>query len=173
MELEDGERQEINKGIVENTGRITDLVNKMLELSDAKSHTVIKRTDEIPAIQIAVEATDASGISHAKHLDYDMQISPEAEMILLTTNRRAATRALSLLLDNACKFTKMADQQANASHEAEVSDKKKAVLRLQVADGMLQFIVEDTGIGIPPSEAERTTRVRVLGLPWHVRWCSA
>ena len=154
MELEDGERQEINKGIVENTGRITDLVNKMLELSDAKSHTVIKRTDEIPAIQIAVEATDASGISHAKHLDYDMQISPEAEMILLTTNRRAATRALSLLLDNACKFTKMADQQANASHEAEVSD-KKAVLRLQVADGMLQFIVEDTGIGIPPSEAER------------------
>ena len=50
--------QEIRQKITENTERITSLVNKMLELSDAKSHTVMECHDEVPVAQIATEAAE-------------------------------------------------------------------------------------------------------------------
>ncbi|QVJ81606.1 sensor histidine kinase [Xylanibacter ruminicola] len=34
-------------------------------------------------------------------------------------------------------------------------EKQRVVLKLSVVDGGIQFIVEDTGIGIPAAEAER------------------
>ena len=154
MELEEAELREINKGIVENTDRITDLVNKILELSDAKSNTVIDCTDEIPAIQIAVEAADASGIAQADHLNFDMDFAPEVETAMMTTNRKAASRALTLILNNARKFTKVANAQA-LGHDASNDEKRRATLRLQMQGEFVLFIVEDNGIGIPPAEAER------------------
>ena len=48
LELDDEERQDINHQITENTHRITSLVNKMLELSEANSQAVIERTDQVP-----------------------------------------------------------------------------------------------------------------------------
>ena len=54
------------------------------------------------------------------------------------TNLRSATRALTLLLDNARKFTK----------EGEVR------LSIQLQPKNIDFIVEDTGIGVPAKEAE-------------------
>ena len=138
MELDDATRTDINNQITDNTNRITGLVNKMLELSDVSSQTVIERNDQVLAIQIAAQAAEDSGIGTAKHLTFDMQIAPEAESVMLQTNERQATRALSLLLDNAQKFT------------------KEGHAKLQVgSDGqMLSFTIEDTGIGVPPEEAE-------------------
>ena len=74
------------------------------------------------------------------------------ETVEFTTNHRAAVRALSLVLDNARKFT--APAEAYGQHAA-TDGKERVVLRLSVADGGVQFIVEDTGIGIPATEAER------------------
>ena len=50
------------------------------------------------------------------------------------------------------KFT--APAEAYGQHAA-TDGKERVVLRLSVADGSVQFIVEDTGIGIPATEAER------------------
>ena len=152
MMLDETTLKNINQKITENTNRITGLVNKMLELSEAKSHTVIKRSDIVSAEQIAIEATNASGITNASHLIFDMQISPSAKAVKLQTNQTAAIRALSLLLDNARKFTAPAEarMQDNTSYI-----KQRAILRLSVASKRLFFSVEDTGIGIPRKEAER------------------
>ena len=150
--LDETTLKNINQKITENTDRITGLVNKMLELSEAKSHTVIKRSDTVSAEQIAIEATNASGITNASHLIFDMQISPSAKAVNLQTNQTAAIRALSLLLDNARKFT----APAEARKQDNTSDiKQRAILRLSVASKRLFFSVEDTGIGIPRKEAER------------------
>jgi signal transduction histidine kinase len=150
--LDETTLKNINQKITENTNRITGLVNKMLELSEAKSHTVIKRSDIVSAEQIAIEATNASGITNASHLIFDMQISPSAKAVNLQTNQTAAIRALSLLLDNARKFT----APAEARKQDNTSDiKQRAILRLSVASKRLFFSVEDTGIGIPRKEAER------------------
>ena len=144
--------KDINRKIVENTDRITSLVNKMLELSEAKSHAVIERSDQVTAMQIAAEAVNASGITEASHLMFDMQISPEAEQVVLQTNLQAAVRALSLVLDNARKFTALPEAR---QQEKPTDHKQKVTLRLSVLSGLLFFSVEDTGIGIPHKEAER------------------
>jgi signal transduction histidine kinase len=138
MELDDETKLDVSQRITENVERITGLVNKMLELADASSQTDIERTDDVLAVQIGAQAAEDSRITQATHISFDMQIAPEAESVMLHTNLQQATRALTLLLDNAQKFTK----------------EGKVVLSLAVQDSALCFVVEDTGIGIPAEEAD-------------------
>lgn len=142
----------IKDQITENTDRITNLVNKMLELSEAKNHSEIECNDEVTAQQIASEAIGASGINDAGHLTFSMIMSPEAEKVLIQTNLQAAARALSLILDNARKFTAPAESR---QHEKLTDHQQKVVLRISVSANRMFFSVEDTGIGIPHKEAER------------------
>ena len=143
---------EIKSKITENTDRITSLVNKMLELSEARNQTVIERTDYVTAVQIATEAINASGIDHASHLNFDLLISPEAKEVSINTNLAAAVRSLSLILDNSRKFTVPFEGRLLNPSSAQL---QKVVLRITVLSGRLFFSVEDTGIGIPHKDAER------------------
>ena len=142
----------IKEQVTENTDRITNLVNKMLELSEAKNHSDIECNDEVTAQQIASEAIGASGINDAGHLTFSMIMSPEAEKVLIQTNLQAAARALSQVLDNARKFTAPAESR---QHEKLTDHQQKVVLRISVSSNRMFFSVEDTGIGIPHKEAER------------------
>lgn len=155
MELDEAMRQEVTKGIADNTQRITGLVNKMLELADAGNDTPLERNDDALAIQIAAQAADESLVATASHLTFDLQFSPEAEMAMVHTNLQQATRALVLLLDNAKKFT--APPEA-AGGSAAVQQKARVTLSVaiqsQPTGQMLVFTVEDTGIGIAPEQAE-------------------
>lgn len=151
MELDEATQQEVTKGIVDNTQRITSLVNKMLELAESGSDTPLERNDQALAIQIAAQAAEDSGITQATHLDFDLDIAPEAETVMLTTALAPATRVLTLLLDNAMKFTHPAEAAGGVDA---VKEKAHAVLRVSVDDGMVVFTVEDTGIGVPPEESE-------------------
>ena len=137
-QLKADEKADIQHRIAENTDRITSLVNKMLELSEASSQTIIDRTDDAPAMLIATQAVDSSGIRKSAHIQFYMQDNEEVSNTILHTNLRYATRALAQLLDNAQKFT------------------EKGFVRLQVQqqDGMMAYIVEDSGKGIPSQEAE-------------------
>ena len=56
----------------------------------------------------------------------------------MQTNKRAATRAIVLLLNNAERFTKQGTITLLVERKAD----------------MVLYIVEDTGVGIPASEAE-------------------
>ena len=143
---------EIKSKITENTDRITSLVNKMLELSEARNQTVIDRTDNVTAVQIATEAINASGIDHASHLNFDLLISPEAKEVSINTNLAAAVRSLSLILDNSRKFTVPSEGRLLNPSSAQL---QKVVLRITVLSGRLFFSVEDSGIGIPHKDAER------------------
>lgn len=137
-QLKANEKADIQHRIAENTDRITSLVNKMLELSEASSQTIIDRTDDAPAMLIATQAVDSSGIRKSAHIQFSMQDNEEVSNTILHTNLRYATRALAQLLDNAQKFT------------------EKGFVRLQVQqqDGMMAYIVEDSGKGVPSQEAE-------------------
>lgn len=149
MKFDEATRTDINHKIVENTDRITGLVNKMLELSDASSQAVIDRTDNVLAVQIAAQATDASEVANAKHLKFDLQVGDAEGAVTITTNEQAATRALTMLLDNARKFTRPAE----AKNEKQ-TEQQQVTLTLKKTDSTIEFIVEDTGVGVPLSEAE-------------------
>lgn len=138
-ELKDEEKADIRQRITENTERITGLVNKMLELSEANSHTVIECNDDIPAMMIATQAADQAGINKATHIRFETQYLDGADTTVMHTNLQYATRALTLLLDNAQKFTKQGTVRLIVSQQPQ----------------HISFTVEDTGIGVPPYEAER------------------
>ena len=151
MELDADTQKDINGKIVENTDRITNLVNKMLELSDANSKAVIERTDDVPAVQVAAQAADASGVTTASHITFDMKLTAEAEQAMMHTNLQQASRALALLLDNAQKFIKQPGDNSELDEQT-----GQVTLTVSTANdpATIVFTVEDTGIGVPAAEAE-------------------
>ena len=139
MELPEDEKRSLKNQVTENTYRITNLVDRMLELSDASSEVLIERCDHTNAQTIVAEAIDHSRIDLQAHgVTFEFPDPQTAASVELLTNKLYAVRALSQLLDNAVKFT----------HEGRVS------LRLEYMDRMIRFTVEDTGIGIPKSQTE-------------------
>lgn len=138
-ELSQEERKDINERITKNTNRIIELVNKMLELSDMHSKSVIERSDKKTTIHIATQAVEKSDIPNAKHVTFHLEYNPSVEKII-RTNFQAASRALALLLNNAVKFTKQGSIELS--------------ITLDTKNHMVVYTVTDTGIGIPPYEAE-------------------
>ena len=142
MELKAEEKANITQGIVENTERITSLVNKMLELSEAGSRNVIERNDTTTAAKIVNDAARSCCLADSKDINVELDIEPAAETTSIKTELNSAVRALSLLIDNAQKFT------ANtADRHIKISAKVKA--------DNVEIAVADNGIGIPKEEAER------------------
>ena len=145
--LDEATRQSINHRIVESTDRITNLVNKMLELSEASSETIIERTDDVSPVRIAEEAITLASVNRQQHITFDYAADPAVQMVTLKTNIKQATRVIQFLLDNAVKF--MHPQGA---------DLKQGFIRFLVKPSddnlFVKFIVEDTGKGVPAEEAE-------------------
>lgn len=137
-EIDPDTRKDISKRIMENTGRITEIVNKMLELSEASSHSPIQRNAQVAISTLIKKATKVlegqlpSGVT--------FNIVNETDDIVLQTHERHAVRALNLILDNARKFT----------------TKGSITLTIRKTEDaqFVAFIVEDTGIGIPAKEVE-------------------
>ena len=120
----------------------------MLELSEASSETIIEREDQVTPVRIADEAIIAiGGLRGQKNLCFDYQVAPAVQDLQLKTNLKQASRTLQFLLGNAKKFL----------HPQGV-DTTEGTVRLLVdttADKQfIQFVVEDTGKGVPAEEAE-------------------
>jgi len=150
IRLSDKDRDEASQQILKSTDRITGLVNKMLELADISSQIVLERNDQTTALAIAHQAIADSGVAEAAHLTFTLQQQEGAD-VPFHTDLRAAVRIVELLLDNAIKFTRPAEAYAAQNADA---PKQQVTLTVSMADGMARFIVDDTGIGIPASEAE-------------------
>ena len=145
--LDDETRMSINHRIVESTDRITNLVNKMLELSEASSETTIERHDQVTPVQIADEAITMTPISSQPHIVFEYAADASIQNVVLKTNLKQTTRTLHLLLGNAVKFL-----------HPQGEDLKQGTVRFFIKpsdDGQfICFIIEDTGKGVPEEEAE-------------------
>ena len=150
IDIDANELQSISSKIVENSERITHLVDKMLELSLVNSDATIECSDKVSVADVARQAVKESHIEQADHLDFRLRLPTEAEQPTFVTNQKAAVKALVLLLDNAIKFTHP------LAFTKRRPDYLKALVTLSVkmTDEMVVFAVEDTGIGIPSNEAE-------------------
>jgi signal transduction histidine kinase len=145
MELPEDEKLDIQRQVMENADRITNIVDRMLELSDASSEALIERKDLTDVLNIVAQAIEHSKIAlHTRPGNPDSQVTFEsiadetAASMTLHTNKLFAVRTLAQLLENAVKFT------------SEGSIK----LYMERADNKIRLIVEDTGIGIPADQAE-------------------
>ena len=150
IEIDKKEMKNISKKIVENSERITQLVDKMLDLSLINSDAEIECTDKVKPVDIAMQAVQQIDIKSAEHLNFNLNVDDNAKSIYIKTNQKAAVKALALLLDNAVKFTHplaYKDQKAP-------KDKASVVLSITLYGETIVFTVLDTGIGVPPEQAE-------------------
>ena len=138
--LDETVRKNANQQIVENTNRITEIINKMLELSEAQSHTAFVRDEDTTVSAIVEKAVDLSKIEKDGNISFTLLLTDDMAGIVLHTRKNESSRALSMILDNARKFTKQGDVLLT--------------VRRTVDDKFVQLTVEDTGIGIPAKEAE-------------------
>lgn len=141
-ELSKEQKKDISKQMIENTDRITSLVNKMLELSDINSTAVLERDDKVSVLAIAEQAIKESAIDKAPHLTFEIRQEAGAGEQFMT-HQRSAIHALLQLLDNAKKFT------------TKTGRKEKAILTIGQKDGKALFVVENTGKTIPAEETNR------------------
>ena len=137
-ELDKAEKRNMSVQIIDNTERITGLVNKMLALAEINSSVVLERKDHTSTAVIAQEAIKAAGINKASHVQFKLVKLFGAEQ-MFDTHLRSAVLALQQLLDNAKKFT----QQGQVT------------LTISNHEGQACFVVEDTGTSIPVYQAER------------------
>ena len=140
-------RRSINHRIAESTGRIVNLVNKMLELSEANSEKIIEREDEVTPAKIAEDAIEQSGVRSFEMTDFECHIDDDVTDLMLQTNLKQAVRTIHFLIGNARKFMQPSGENL-----------RQGTIRLLVSQAgdkqFVQFAVEDTGIGIPAEEAE-------------------
>ena len=149
-EIAHDEVQFINQKIVENSERITKLIGKMLDLSALYSNSDLEPVNQVTPADVAREAVEDSGILQAEHLHFQLQLSPESEALSMVTHQQTAIKALSILLDNAIKFTRPLEFQNPKPDNLPAH----VVLSVKVSGERVEFVVEDTGIGVPPEQAE-------------------
>lgn len=148
LELGTSELKDISQKIMENSDRITKLIDKMLDLSLVNTKADISCHDSVLPADVAKMAVERSNIQQVEHLDFQLQLLPESESVTFVTNQESVIRALLLLLDNAVKFT-TPTASSDLTH-----DKARVTLSVSTTHDQVVFVVEDTGIGIPPEQAE-------------------
>ena len=140
-------RRSINHRIAESTGRIVNLVNKMLELSEANSEKIIEREDEVTVLTLTENAIEQSGVRSFEMTDFECHVDEDVTDVLLVTNLKQAVRTIYFLIGNARKFMQPSGENL-----------RQGTIRLLVSQSadkhFVQFAVEDTGVGIPAEEAE-------------------
>lgn len=146
VELDSNTKADACRTIQTNTTRITKLVNHMLELSDISSRSVVERTDKVSARRIGEQAIIDSEILKNPSVKFSFSDNSEADEQVILTHSRSAVRALTMLLNNAQKFL--------GKPHAKVSGTVTLHIELDHRASVVLFIVEDTGIGVPPQEAE-------------------
>ena len=145
MDLPKTEKKDIQERVTENTDRITKLIDRMLMISNIHSDAKIEREDHTDIQTIVAQAISYSGIElHTRPTNreaavtFKIQIDAATNALTVLTHKLHASRILAQLLENAAKFT----------HEGTITLQAKPI------DGLVRFIVEDTGIGIPADESE-------------------
>ena len=150
IEIDEEELQDICGKIVQNSERITSMVDKFIDMSMIYSNTGIECLDTVSPAAVAEQAVEMSEIRKTAHLDFEIQVSPEAEVLRFVVNQKMAVKALYLLLDNAIKFTHPLVLEGRKDRRS----KAHVTLRIGADSDQVTFMVEDTGIGVPSEQAE-------------------
>ena len=135
------ERRSICQRINESTDVLTDVIDKMIELSHYDSMVSIEKVDKVDIISLCRKMADEfSGAAAKKGLKINLttDINDGDEIV---TNKSCVEQVFRHLLDNAVKFT------TAGSVTIEASDRKD--------DEKITFSVSDTGPGIPAEKADK------------------
>ena len=137
-EMPEERRREFCRSILRETGRMGDLIEKMLELSALENRRELRDRERVPIAPLVAEVRDGFAPQVArKGLRIDDSVDPKAEV---TGERFLLRHALANLLDNAIRYSPEGGTIG-------ISTGKR--------DGFLAISITDQGPGIPDYAAER------------------
>lgn len=146
------ERVEAREGISRNADRLLQLVDDMLELVQIESGATVPSITLFRPARVLHELCDEFAVrARAKRVELNSDIRIGSDLTA-TADPRHLRRAVASLLDNAVKFT----EGGGAIRVVASIDASSAETRL------LRVCVTDSGIGLPPGDAEH------LFLPFEV-----
>lgn len=132
--LDAEDAREYSGQVEKNSAYLLGLIDNIIDIADMDSQTADMPKETVDANVCCLECINE--FSGKQKEGVELQWIPASEAPVIQTVRAWLKRVLSLLLDNAGKFT------------------EKGVIRLQCeedkAHGIVRFIIEDTGIGIDP-----------------------
>ena len=137
--------QQLTRAALDEAAKLSDakpvitLLNKLQDVSEVGSQSALEHSETVPARQIAEQAVSESGIREVSYLTFDMFVDDDAAQTSLRTNGQKAARVVALLLDNAKKFT----------------TEGKVTLYVNAEGDKIQYVVEDTGMGVAAEDGER------------------
>ena len=135
--MSDDEKKEMAETMYVQTNALDYMVNKLLTASLVESRQTIITDETVGCNMLAHEAveTASSLIPHTVEMHLDSHVDDE---LTIQTNRHHLLIVLTELLVNALHFT----------------SEGSITLRIETTDDVVNFIVEDTGPGIPPEKAD-------------------
>lgn len=126
--------------IIENTNRITTLINQLLALSEADSRTIIEETEAAGCNELCTRAISASGIGEDSRHSFSFETKLD-DAVQISTSAQYVVESLCRLLDNAQKFS---------------PEGSTIRLTCEQQEQRLMIAVENTPLQpIPVAEAER------------------
>lgn len=137
--------QQLTRAALDEAAKLSDskpvitLLNKLQDVSEVGSQSALEHSETVSARQIAEQAVSESGIREVSYLTFDMFVDDDAAQTSLRTNGQKAARVVALLLDNAKKFT----------------TEGKVTLYVNAEGDKIQYVVEDTGMGVAAEDGER------------------
>ena len=173
MDLPENEKKDIQAQVTENTDRLAKIVDRMLELSDTSSETLIERNDQTDVQDIVAQA-----INHSQIASHTRPENPAASVTFVNNTpleqsslATEGTQEFSARPKDACyqrdarifnsqfsiltnrlfavrALSQLLENAVKFTHEGTIT------LRMESDDSHVRFIVEDTGIGIPADQTE-------------------
>lgn len=126
------------QSIVEETDRLTEIVNNLLLLSQADAEQVQMKRDKVALDRVVLEAFEQmEPLARTKNINIDIEALDEVEVL---GDALWLKQMLTNLLNNAIKYT---------------PEGGKVVLRLTQSENIAELVVSDTGSGIPEEHLPR------------------
>ena len=140
FKLDATERDKMLHDISDNTIKITNIVNELLEVAQEDSRQHYEKNDVVAVNSFCEQMTEDLNNLNKNQIDirFVTDLTPD---YTLKTNRKALRMIVRHLLENALKFTKEGFIELHVSENSE--------------HDMVRFVITDTGIGITPENQDR------------------
>ena len=135
--MADDEKQKMAETMYVQTNALDYMVSKLFTASLIESRQTVSTDDNVNCNSLAREAFEnaSSLITHTADMQLDSHVD---DALTVVTNRHLLLIVLTELLVNALHFTR----------------KGSITMRIETADNMVNFAIEDTGPGIPADKAD-------------------
>jgi PAS domain S-box-containing protein len=139
LELEETMESKLLDVIVEESGRLADIVNELLVASQLDAGRLDVHIEQCDARSLVESVLDAAGTHLPDGISVELEPADD-ELPPVAADQGQLRQVLGNVIDNAIKYS---------------PDGGDVRVKLERSEGVVRFAIADRGLGIPPAEHER------------------